>query len=278
MNNHATSTHQRQQGPKWSINDVLRSHKGRYVGIHLGQDFGMITREKNNDVVRIGYGNINGFPAVMINNPKVLALKKWMRKYDVDGFFGAEGNVNWKKMPTDGQLPEFFRSENALRMVAAYNLHKNYGRKQQGGTFSLAFGQLASAVKNVGVDNTGLGQWSWMLCQGRDGHKVWIVVAYQPCPSKATQLGTIWQQHRRYLLEHGHHNESPPQAFCKDLTTALKSWRHKGECLILFMDANEDTTNSELNSVLMGDTLQMREAVHTHHPSLPVSPMYKSSG
>ena len=120
-NNHATSTHQRQRGPKWSINDVLRSHKGRYVGIHPGQDFGMITREKNNDVVRIGYGNINGFPAVTINNPKVSALKKWMRKYDVDGFFGAEGNVNWKKMPTDGRLPEFFCLENALRMVAAYN-------------------------------------------------------------------------------------------------------------------------------------------------------------
>ena len=51
----------------------------------------MITREKNNDVVRIGYGNINGFLAVMINNPKVSALKKWMQKYDVDGFFGAEG-------------------------------------------------------------------------------------------------------------------------------------------------------------------------------------------
>ena len=156
-NNRVTSTHRRQRGPKWSINDVLRSHKGRYVGIHPGQDFGMITREKNNDVVRIGYGNINGFPAVTINNPKVSALKKWMRKYDVDGFFGAEGNVNWKKMPTDGQLPEFFRSENALRTVAAYNSHENYGRKQQGGTFGLAFGQLASAVKNVGVDDTGLG-------------------------------------------------------------------------------------------------------------------------
>ena len=176
----------------------------------------------------------------------------------------------------DGQLPEFFCSENALRTVVAYNSHENYGWKQQGGTFGLAFGQLASAVKRV--DDTGLGQWSWMLCQGRDGHKVQIVVAYQPCPSKATQLGTVWQQHRRYLLEHGHRNESPHQAFCKDLTTALKSWQHKGECLILFMDASEDTTNSELNSILTGDMLQMREAVHTHHPSLPVSPTYKSGG
>ena len=165
------------------------------MGIHPGQDFGMIMREKNNDVVQIGYGNINGFLAVMINNPKVSALKKWMRKYDVDGFFGAEGNVNWNKMPTDGWLLKFFHLENALRTVAAYNSHKNYGQKQQGGTFGLAFGQLASVVKNVGVDDTGLGRWSWMLCQGRDGHKVRIVVAYQPCPSKATQLGTVWQQH-----------------------------------------------------------------------------------
>ena len=45
-----------------------------------------------------------------------------------------------------------------------------------------------------------------------------------------------------------------------------------------FYGCHEDTTNSELNSILMGNTLQMREAVRTHHPSLPVSPMYKSSG
>jgi hypothetical protein len=45
-------------------------------------------------------------------------------------FFGIEANINWKKMPKEGQLPELFRSENAIRTVASYNKFKNWGRRQ----------------------------------------------------------------------------------------------------------------------------------------------------
>ena len=60
-------------------------------------------------------------------------------------------------MPPEGRLPEIFQSENKLRMVVAHNVHEDFGWKQQGGTFGLAFGQLASRVRNVGTDNSGLG-------------------------------------------------------------------------------------------------------------------------
>jgi hypothetical protein len=84
------------------------------------------------------------------------------------------------------QLLELFHSENAICTVASYNKFKNWGRLQQGGTFGLPFGQLASKVTDVGSND--LGRWSWMLFNGRDGQKVKIVVAYQPIPSKATQI------------------------------------------------------------------------------------------
>jgi hypothetical protein len=113
---------------------------------------------------------------------------------NLDAFFGVEANINWKKMPEEGQLPELFHSENAISTVASNNTFENWGRKKQGGTFGLAFGQLASKVHDVGSSN--LGRWSWMLFQGWDGHKVRVVVAYQPCPSKDTQIGTVYQQHK----------------------------------------------------------------------------------
>jgi hypothetical protein len=58
-------------------------------------------------------------------------------------------------MPAEGQSPELFRSENSICTVASYNTFKNFGRKQQGGTFGLAFGTLASKVKDIGGDNLG---------------------------------------------------------------------------------------------------------------------------
>ena len=59
---------------------------------------------------------------------------------------------------------------------------------------------------------------------------------------------------------------------------ALGNWRQAGEWLILFIDANEDTTKGPLNSTLTGNNLQMREAVHSHHLSLPATPTFKSGG
>jgi hypothetical protein len=108
---------------------------------------------------------------------------------------GVQVNINWKKLPNEGQLPELFRSENAIHTVASFNRFENYGRKQQGGTFGLAFSQLTSKVRDVGSNN--LERWSWMLFQGREGHKVCIVTAYQPVIQKATMIGLIYQQHQR---------------------------------------------------------------------------------
>jgi hypothetical protein len=98
-------------------------------------------------------------------------------------------------MPKDGQLPELFWSKNAIRTISANNTHENFGRHQQGGAFGMVFGQLASMIRDVGSNTMGLGCWAWMFAEGHDGHKVWIIVAYQPCVSKLSQLGTIHTQH-----------------------------------------------------------------------------------
>ena len=160
--------------------------------------------------------------------------------------------------------------------MAAFNTHKDFGQKQQGGTFGLAFGQLASRVKNVGTDDSGLGWWCWMQFRGWDGHVIWIIAAYQPCRLADTQLGTVWQQHHRYLDSQGRRQETPRQAFKTDLLAALGNWRQVGKRLILFIDANKDTTKGSLNSALTGNNLQMREAVYSHHLSLLATPTFKS--
>ena len=56
-------------------------------------------------MVRLGYSNINGFPGNVIGNMKVPALWQWIQKYNLDAFFGAEGNLNWKCMPLEGGMP-----------------------------------------------------------------------------------------------------------------------------------------------------------------------------
>ena len=47
------------------------------VGIHPHDDFGLILNEKNLDLVRIGYANIDGFMANVIGNEKVNAIRRY---------------------------------------------------------------------------------------------------------------------------------------------------------------------------------------------------------
>lgn len=259
-----------------SINEALRCRPQAYVGIHPDLDFGTIAKEKPADVVRLGFNNVNGLPATWISNNRVNAIRRWSRKHDVDAFFGVEPNLNWKKMPREGRLPELFRSENALRTTSSFNTHENFGKVQQGGTFGLAFGQLASRVKDVGADETNAGRYSWFLLKGRDGHSTRVVVAYQPCDKRDGGYGTVYQQQRRYLDSHGRKSESVIHAFRQDLVNDLRRWRHAGDRLILFIDANEDTSNGPLSRLVTGPGLNMREAVRAHHPTLPLTPTFQT--
>ena len=61
-----------------------------------------------------------------------------------------------------------------------------------------------------------------------------------------------------------------------DLLAALGNWRQVAKWLILFIDANEDTTKGPLNSALTGNNIQMREAVCSHHLSPLATPTFKS--
>jgi hypothetical protein len=132
------------------------------VGIHPHKDVGSIPKMKNSDIVRLGFNNVDGIPAMVTNNSKVNAIRRYAYKHDLDGFFGAETNINWKKMPDEGQLPELFHSEDAIRTVSSFNRFENWGRRQQGGTFGLVLDNwlLRSEMLAVMTSVNGLGCFS----------------------------------------------------------------------------------------------------------------------
>jgi hypothetical protein len=96
---------------------------------------------------------------MVVSNSKVNTIRKYICKNNLDGFFGIEVNINWKGMPQEGQLPEFFCLENELRTVALYNAFENFGHKQQGGTLFLLLGSWLQGcimlVKTIWEDGLG---------------------------------------------------------------------------------------------------------------------------
>ena len=54
--------------------------------------------------------------------------------------------------------------------------------------------------------------------------------------------------------------------FCDDLCEVLKTWRSKGDRIILMMDANDNVFSGKLSKRLAEEPIDMKEAVHGVKP------------
>ncbi len=66
-------------------------------------------------------------------------------------------NRNWVSDAED-----LFLGMCSSMVSASHNVHELHNRYQQAKTMTVAFSQLASYVLLSGVDQTGLGCWSWI--------------------------------------------------------------------------------------------------------------------
>jgi hypothetical protein len=91
--------------------------------------------------------------------------------------------------------------------IAAYCEHKlNMKHTQNSNGFSQLFKEGETTVQSEhldhresGKDDTGLGHWMVMTLQG-DGVRTRLVCGYNPCGNAKLNSGTLYQQHRRFLV------------------------------------------------------------------------------
>jgi hypothetical protein len=57
------------------------------VGIHPHKDVASIPKTKNSDIVRLGFNNVGGIPATVMNNSKVNTIRRYAYKHDLAGWF-----------------------------------------------------------------------------------------------------------------------------------------------------------------------------------------------
>jgi hypothetical protein len=74
----------------------------------------------------------------------------------------VENGINFKMAATGTHPEDLFPGMCSSRVSASHNIHDLHNRYQQGKKVMVAFSQLASYVLLSGVDQTGLGRWSWI--------------------------------------------------------------------------------------------------------------------
>jgi hypothetical protein len=140
---------------------------------------GYIPEVKDNKIIRLGYDHVNSLSIIHPTKPKMRKLTHLHQRHQMDGACIVEHGINFKMAATSTRLEDLFLGMCSSRVSSGHNIHELHNRYQKGGTMTVAFSRLASYVLSSGVDQIGLGCWSWI--QVRTGeHQTQIVSAYQP--------------------------------------------------------------------------------------------------
>ncbi len=194
-----------------------------------------IPEVKDNNIIHLGCENISSLSIFQPTKSKMRKLTHLHQRHQKDGACIVEHGKN-----LTGTCPEdLFPGMCSSRVSAGHNIHESHNRYQQGRTMTVAFSRLASYVLSPGVDQTGLGHWSWIQA-GTGEHWTQIVSAYQPFRLSGWQLighnglmkgrGMV-AKHEWYFWKKGNFNK-PGEIFSSQLITQLMAWHAAGEEVI----------------------------------------------
>jgi hypothetical protein len=235
------------------------------VSEYLLNVHGLPPGRKGEGVTRVIYENFNGLQSALSKNEKLDKTRQVINDLQADVVCYNEHRQNLKQKTNQNGFCQMFNGgETELRAIAAHNVNKDAGKFQEGGTAMLVFGDLIEQfdLEGLGQDDLGLGRWAFMKFSGGNGVVTQVICGYSPCSNKKKDSGTVYQQHRRYLINKLNVLMCPRQRFLEDLLQQIRQWWAAGEHLVLCLDANENIYRAELGWQLMDlHSLDMKEVV-----------------
>ena len=179
-----------------------------------------------------------------------------------------EVGVNWSMVHRKQQLrarisPYFEPGSTRLRL--GHNENDPTGSvRQWGGTGVLTQGKLASYPFGSGVDESGLGRWTWSRVRGKGNITLRLVSIYQPS-ANLTGVVSVAAQHKTYFQEQND-DRDPRKAFREDFKAALLQWIEEGDQLIVGGDVNESVLHHSITDIFQQHNMRnVIFARHGHH-------------
>ena len=169
-------------------NEEIQGISNNLLNVH-----GIAPGAKPEGVTRLIYENPDGFNTRISGNEKLEKAKELIDELGADVVAYSEHKINSAHKDNINGMGQMFNGEEAeIRTQTGHNRHENVGRRQQGGTSLLLYGQLIEQYdfEASGKDDTGLGRWVVMVFRGSEGIVTHMVYGYNPCvePSKAQEI------------------------------------------------------------------------------------------
>jgi len=158
-----------------------------------------ISHLKDENIFRIGFCNVGGFPATPSPNDKAQELKTFMALYDLNLFGGSKSNLNWTKLPDNLCITEWFCDIFSCRTFTTHDTTENVTRHRFGGTFWIGIGQVTQYIVGSTKDLLGLGRWLVCTLLSRSGRHLHVIFGYRPCQNSCSCLWSVYAQHRWFF-------------------------------------------------------------------------------
>lgn len=197
---------------------------------------------------------------------------QWLvKKYDIHLIGLGEVGVNWSECQHGKCLLSLLSDiEKEARSSTAHNSHpsEQNGIHQQGGVGIIVRSELMAYYKKGSKDFRNLGRWDSIVLSGSQRHRTRVVQSYAVLPAISQELGSLYQQHLRYMQEYGIEGYTPRELFEIDLLNQLRVWRAQGDRIILMMDANDHVLTGKLCRQLTSEGIGLREITKAFHGEL----------
>ena len=161
---------------------------------------GHLSAERPPGVFRFMGGQVNGASTLTSRDKKVADISRIIDTWDVQGGCFQEIGINWTAYNYNRNMTSWFKFDRReAKTITAHNTHENIDASQQGGVAQFSCKELSQYAKESEPDFRGLGRWCSWLIYAHPSHKTRLVSAYNLGPSTSNYLGTIYQQHLRYI-------------------------------------------------------------------------------
>lgn len=123
----------------------------------------------------------------------------------------------------------------------------------------IMLGKILPYYKTGSKDNRRLGRWDSSILTAKQNHYTRVVHAYGVLPHSSIELGSVAQQHTRYIQTNLLEDISPRDLFEADFIWQLQQWQSRGELFIVMMDANTHVLTGRLGRALTHESIGLRE-------------------
>jgi len=192
----------------------------RGVSEYLLEIHGLPPGRKGDGITRLIYENLNGLQSTMLSkNGKLEKARRVIDDLQADIVCYNEHQQNlWHKSNQNGFQQMFNGGKTELRAIASHNRNKDAGKFQEGGTAMMVYGDLIQQFnpEGSGQDDLGLRRWTYMKFSGNDNIITWVICGHSPCANKKKDLGSVYQQHCRHLINELNEDTCLRSRFRKD--------------------------------------------------------------